>query len=369
MSPRPSAPSCAVAEVLLVTKPLVPPWTDGAKNLARDLVTHATGRHRFRCLVPWGAEPPGPASTGERIYAAPGAYSPALADGLRVLARLCLPDRVPLYHFFFAPNPRTNRVAAAVLGVKRRRVVHTVVSRPTGTVRWFADVHVALSEATARALRAAGAPDVRVIRPGIPWAAPPSPEERAAGRAAFELPRDARVVLFAGDLVPGGGADVLADAVLRVPDVLAVFACRPKGQGHEARRKALAERLGSRARFLGEVDDMGRLVAAADVHCLAATDLHAKMDLPMVVLESLRAAVPVVVAAAPPLSELGGEAEGVIQVAPDDPVALAAALRALFDVPDRRWALGEAGWRHVIRAFDAARMAHEYETLYDELLR
>lgn len=317
-----------MAEVLVVSKPLVPPWTDGSKGLARDLIRFAENTRFHESPAGWRWKE-------------------------RAVLRLLKPDRVPLAHFFFAPNPRTSRIVNALFRVKRRRAVHTVCSRPVDNVHtWFADVHVALTETTAAELRDAGAPDVRVIAPGI---APEVHEtDPIATRRELGLP-DGPLVLFAGDLAEGGGAGELAEALLKLDGAHGVFAWRPKSPEDEARHRALAEKLGKRASWLGLVDDMLALVAACDVQCLPATDLTAKVDLPLVLLEGLRAGRPVLIADTPPINELKGHG---VRTTEPTPGAIAAALSELLADPPK-CSLPEQ--------YDARRMAGAYEALYEEL--
>jgi len=343
-----------VADVLLVTKPLVPPWTDGAKNLARDLVEYCPGRHQLRCMVTRGAQAPR-GGFAEPVYSDPGGWRPGLRQNAETLARLLRPDASQIYHFFFAPNPRTNAIAALATGLKRKRTIHTVVSEPSGEPRWFADVHVALTHATGDRLRARGARDVRVIPPGIPGTF-----RRAPDRARFGLP-EGPLVLFAGDLIDGGGAELLTAAALKLPGLTVAFACRPKGEGRRARQGAITAQLGHRALWLGLVDDMPGLLASVDVQCLPATNLHAKMDLPMVLLEGMAQGLPTVVADADPIRELCGA----IKALPTAD-AVAAALRSVLPDSGSR----DPAIRSALRAadtYDAAQMAHAYAALYDEV--
>ncbi len=330
----------------MVSKPLDPPWTDGSKNLARDLVQNAR-RTRFQVFGALGH-----ANVAASVPMGGGAYAPRVLDNARVLLHLLRPGLPRLHHFFFAPNPRTHAVASALYAVRRNfRVVHSVVSAPSGSPRYFADAHVAVSRWTAERLQRAGARDVRVIPPGLPDHTPLA----TGDRAGLGLSTGARLVLFAGDLTEGGGAEAVANAVLRTPDSVLVLACRPKGAGFAAREARLMARLGSRAVSLGTVGDMPRLLASVDVVALPATDLHGKVDLPLVLLEAMQQGRPVVVAGGGPLEELAGDGVAVVEPTPD---ALAAALVA----PPR----GD-GRARVARDYSAVAMADAYERLYDEL--
>ena len=105
---------------LLVSKPIVPPWTDSNKNLVRDLARAFT-RTRPRVMVTRGATFEGAES--DAVYDAAGAYAPSRAANARVLARLMLGPRVDLWHFFFAPNPLTLRAGRLAAGLRRAATV------------------------------------------------------------------------------------------------------------------------------------------------------------------------------------------------------------------------------------------------------
>ena len=53
--------------VLFVSKPLVPPWTDSGKNLARDIAA-AGERYCYHVLGTPGADAPGPNAVVEPVY-------------------------------------------------------------------------------------------------------------------------------------------------------------------------------------------------------------------------------------------------------------------------------------------------------------
>src|SRR5262245_21761377 len=97
--------------VLLVSKPIVPPWHDSSKNLVRDLAVHMQ-RHTPIVLTQPGVKLDMPRARIEPIYGAVTTkFSPALRDNARVLARLLAARPRECWHFFFAPNPKTSSVA------------------------------------------------------------------------------------------------------------------------------------------------------------------------------------------------------------------------------------------------------------------
>lgn len=365
--------------VLMISKPVEPPWNDSGKNIVRDVARHGS-RYTYHVMTTRGAEPPGPQCVVEPIYGDAGAYTPGLAQNLRVLMRLLRPDRSDIHHYFFAPNPRTSTVAKLVTAVRGRPTVQTVSSSPAtyeGVERLcFGDRVVALSSYNRRKLGEAGVRGVVHVPPGIPVPDLRGPDDRAATRARWGLPTDRPVVLFAGDYQFSSASTVLADAIPRVLAGRAahfVYACRIKQEASRAievgvRESILAAGVGESVTFLNEVDDMEALIAASDLSTMPSESLYAKMDLPLVLLECLAQQVPLVVADVEPLVEvLAGGTEWGRAVPPKDPAALAAALGELLDAPERLRAMGEAGRRAVAARWSAQAMAAAYEDIYDEV--
>lgn len=365
--------------ILMVSKPVVPPWNDSAKNLVRDVV-RGSRRHRYRVLVTRGARLDADRVTSAEIYGDAGAYTPGLLQNARVLSHLVLGPGADVVHYFFAPNPRTSSIARLVGAVRRRPTIQTVCSVPRdfGDARrlLFADRVVVLSEETRRRFVEAGIEASRLvlIRPGIFPLAPLEPEERARARRRFAGADDRLVLLYAGDYQFSTAARTVAGAVAQVVDRLSarfVFACRIKQEPSRIEerhvRQMLAEAgMSEHVRFWNEVDDVRSLLGAADLLLMPAESLYAKMDIPLVVLEAMSLGVPIVVADVPPLSELLTSEVGVA-VAPRDSARLAEAVLDLAADPARLAEMGRRARAAVLRDFSAERAARAYEDLYDRV--
>ena len=369
--------------ILMVSKPVAPPWNDSSKNLVKDLVT-CGHRFAYRVLVPQGFQLDAPGVTSEPLYRRGSAFSPPLAHNARVLARVLRRDDAALTHFFFAPNPRSSAAARLALALRPRITVQTVCSTPArfdGVDRLlFAGRVVVVSQHTRQRLEAAGvAPQrLRVIPPGIQIPARPDPDQRALARARYGLPRDRPVVVFPGDYQFSGAAEnfIHAAGLLAARDsrVVFVLACRPKQRASlDAERSvlALARSLGirDRVRSLGQVPDMLQLLAASDLCALVTKSLYAKMDLPLVLLESMALAVPLVVSDQPPLAELIDDPGVGLGVPAGDPPALAAAMGRLLSSPEALTRMGQRARQVAQRRYDIQAVARQYEDLYQQLLQ
>jgi phosphatidylinositol alpha-1,6-mannosyltransferase len=372
-------PASFMATILLVSKPVEPPWNDSSKNLVRDLVLGMT-RHDAVAFGRHGGHGSLGRARVEAVHpAGTGQFAPGLRDQVRVLKRLAFGARTDLWHFFFAPNPKTSTVARSAAAFRRARTVQTVCSVPRDDVDpkrvLFADRVVVLSRFTAERFAAAGVGPERVLR--IPPAAPPlvplTAEQRRVTRRALGIDPDAPVVLYPGDLEFGSGATLTLQAFAKLPkEARLVMACRAKTERSRralAELRALGQRLGTseRVTFLGETPKILDLVGAADVVALPSEVAYAKMDYPLVLLEAMALARPVVVATGTPAAELadGGAARA---VAPDVD-GVAEALAALLADAAHRETLGARAREAVLAEYDRGRMARAYEALYDTLAR
>ncbi|MFD5945440.1 glycosyltransferase family 4 protein [Streptomyces collinus] len=358
----------APSRVLLFTSG---PWEGGAgadTQLAAS-ITDCMPDREFLWFSRWPRHgPPGAARAGGvPLVSRDGA--PHVPERLQAaLAGSVLARRTDLVHAILTIGgtyPMFSRLRRGLLG--RGPVIHTVPgvmdpallerARPLG-------VTVALSEATAGQLRAAGFGDVRVIPPTIPlerWPWRP----RAQG---------APLVLFAGHHDPAGGArEAIAAAAqahrsgARFRLVLAMRG-RP-GQDERALGsglRALAAREGlPPPDVLGHVPDMPGLLAAADVVLFTPRSLGGKADVPFIVLEALATGRPVVLSDLPQFATLGS---AVPRAPVGDAFRTGELLTRLLEQP-RRWEmLARRGRATVEERFGPDRFRTQYERLYQESL-
>jgi glycosyltransferase involved in cell wall biosynthesis len=370
--------------VLFVSKPISPPFHDGSKCLVRDIARHLTRIDPVVLSTP-GAPPLSSAPGARAIrsvpaYGVPGGFTPAFTANLRAASWLLLGSRSSVWHFVFAPNPRTSGAGRWLSRLRNVPVVQTVASPPRTFDRpeqlFFGAVVVAQSEWTRRAIESscAGAgvepPRLQVIPPPVPDFSAPSSDEIASARAFAGLLPDARYLIYPGDLETSSGADTSAalcsGLAAAAPDLITVFAYRRKS----AQAGVVAERLRARlpprtSRLVESAPNMLALLAGALAVIFPVDDLWGKVDLPIVLLEAQALGVPVLALDQGPLSDLSG----VIKIQSLDTLAWQREVLALLDNPAQRTAIADrqrAGLNARHRAPDIARA---YEDLYLELAR
>ena len=370
--------SC-MASILFVSKPIAPPWNDSGKNLVRDVARGLT-RHTATLMVRRGETPDVGSASLRSVYApSAGGFAPALVDQARVFAHLSVARGHALWHFFFAPNPKSCFAGRTATGLRRMPSVHTISSAPRDpqaiVALLFADVNVVLSEHTEQRLADAGLAADRMVRipPAIEPLAPVDGARQKALRRELGLPDTAPLVVYPGDLEFGEGGALMIEAqrTLSKRGVVLVMACRAKTPKAREAERALRERatqygLASSTYWLGETPRIHDVLACADVVALPSADLYAKMDYPLVLLEAMSLGRPVIVAEGGAAEELC-ENHAALAVTPDGD-ALAHEIERLLGDEHARAKISEHAQRAVHERFNYQAMARAYERVYDRLL-
>jgi glycosyltransferase involved in cell wall biosynthesis len=159
------------------------------------------------------------------------------------------------------------------------------------------------------------------------------PQDRAfPGLAAAVPPR----VVYAGQLYPWKGVDVLAEAMASVPGAELVVLGGLPGEADLERIRSLVARLGlqGRTRFPGTVPQSQVAAELAQAAVVAVPFLHTAMTerhtSPIKAFEALAAGRPIVATDLPSSREVLRHEENALLVPPGDAAALGAALRRLL---------------------------------------
>ena len=230
--------------------------------------------------------------------------------------------------------------------------------RPFGiadrTVARAFDLHIAISQGLADYLaRVEGfASDTfEIVHYGI--VAGPEPPAPVAG-APFTI---------VGRLVEIKGHDILLAAVAEVQEleleIVGDGLLRGELEAEVARRS-----LGDRVRFLGRVAPAGPAMERAAVVVVPSRG----EGFGMVALEAMERGRAVIASRVGGLPEIVAEGETGLLVPPNDPAALAAALRELAADPARVAAMGAAGRRRAVTEFTQVRCTDRTAALYEALL-
>jgi glycosyltransferase involved in cell wall biosynthesis len=205
---------------------------------------------------------------------------------------------------------------------------------------------------------------LHVIPNGVPI--PDISESKAQIRDKLGLPLDVPLILFVGRLSHIKGVDILLRSLSRLNgrEYRAMLA----GTGAQRDElEQLAIQLGVRDKvdFLGLRDDVWRLMLAAD--CLV---LPSRWEgLPMVILEAMARAKPVIASAVGGIPEVIKDGVTGWLVPPEDPLALAETVNRVLSSPEMACSVGCAARELITTKFSIDVTAHRTLELYEKLLK
>jgi glycosyltransferase involved in cell wall biosynthesis len=234
-------------------------------------------------------------------------------------------------------------------------------------VQPFVDRFVANSGFTRRELLAHGIP-----RTAVSTIHPCAPRRASAAPAAS---REAGLVVYVGQVIPGKGLDLLLEAMallvaagrdVHLEVVGDMDGWEPPGwRGYRARIRARAgERdLAGRVRFLGEREDVPALLARASVHCCPSAP-EIREGFGLVNVEAKEAGTPSVVCPTGALPELIEHGVDGWICSEASPAAIAEGIEYLLKDPDRLERAGRAA-RRSARRFSPDDFAARWRTVFE----
>lgn len=191
--------------------------------------------------------------------------------------------------------------------------------------------------------------------------------QRALAKSALGLPSDALVIGGMGRLVPQKNFARFLDVAARVlsKNPSAVFVIAGTGpQEEELKAKASLLGINERVRFLGHASDRLSLYHAFDA-LLMTSDFEGT---PMVLLEAMSCALPVVASAVDGIAEVCTNGHDALLIAPGDEDGFTQALSRILRDEGLRKALGMNARNTILERYEIRYLVRRIEGIYEEVL-
>lgn len=222
------------------------------------------------------------------------------------------------------------------------------------------DAVVAVSRPLAGELIRDSVPADRVHVVQNAWQESGTPCDRVSARRALGVDEAGFRIGWVGRLSAEKGPDLLVEALAHLTDL--PLSVSIVGHGPEQRSLlARASRLGvaGRIRWHGLIPDMGRLFRAFDLFVLSSRT----EGTPIVLFEAMAAGVPIVAVHVGGVPDVVSSAEASL-VAPENPLAMASAIRAVYCAPAPARARAEQAHARLLEGFSVAPWVRRYHAIY-----
>jgi len=184
------------------------------------------------------------------------------------------------------------------------------------------------------------------------------------------IPSGAYVVGCVAHLVPVKGHPTLLEAAARIPRLHLVLAGKPLDESYVKSLKEEAASLGiaSQLHFLGSVGDVPGLLSQLDIVVLPTWDRWRREGCPVALLEAMACGKACIATDVPGSRDIIEDGISGMLVPPEDPDALASAIRKLMENPDLRQRLGDAARKRIEEHYTIEKEVSAHEKLYFELM-
>jgi glycosyltransferase involved in cell wall biosynthesis len=191
------------------------------------------------------------------------------------------------------------------------------------------------------------------------------PRSRTDARRALGL-EDAPLIGIVATLRSWKGHRYLLDALTRLRHrdaALVIVGDGPQRDALEAQVDRLSLR--SRVRFTGQQSDVATWLAALDVFVLPS---YANEGVPQALLQAMFCAIPCVTTSAGAIPEIARHRDTAYVVAPEDPIALAAAIDDVLDRPDDAASMARRARAFVLPRYGLSAMLDRMEDAFRRAL-
>jgi len=194
----------------------------------------------------------------------------------------------------------------------------------------------------------------------------PSEAARLRVRERFNIPAGAVLAGSVGHLVPVKGHGTLIRAAASLPGVYVLIAGKPLDQEYTASLEQLRRELKveDRVHLTGNIADVPAFLAEIDIFVLPTWAKWRMEGCPVALLEAMACGKPCIATAIPGAQDVIEPMTSGLLVPPEDPVALAAALRKLSEAEALRRSIGIAARGRIVDAYTVDREVAQYDHLY-----
>jgi glycosyltransferase involved in cell wall biosynthesis len=367
-------------KILLITRPLTPPWDEASKNFAFYLAKNIPDVQIN--ILTHGILPDLPKNVRQwPIYTSP-IFS--LGQKLRLFFFLRkMRHAFDIAHYLFTPTKQSSFLIKNFFLSPQTKTIQTIATLRDDLYSeaeiknlLFGDLLITYSDFAKNKLEKIGFKNVHRIYPGIDLDFYRSQEKNPACLQKYKLFANDFIINFTGEYTRLRAMNDVVQSFLEIAKTLSnvslSLAVRIKN-AKDARKKKEVLEIFEKNNLLDRVafHDDGKYVMPdiynlADISVFPVKNMHGKFDVPLAVIEAMACEKPVIISALPVLREFSNPENSVI-IEPGNVSALTENILHLYQDQIKREALGKNARRYVENNFDIKKVATLYQEIYQKL--
>jgi glycosyltransferase involved in cell wall biosynthesis len=371
-------------KVLLVTRPICPPWDEASKNFAyylalniKDFEIHLLTNSN--CKLP---------NLPENVYQEP-VYTAASFDFNQKMKSLfyqiSFRKSYDIIHYCFTPAKLNSFFIKNLIKNKKTKTIQTIAtlredlySAEDLKKMLFADLIITYSDYSKNKLEKLGFNNVRMIYPGIDLNLySPAPKDQDLMNDLGISSGDF-VITYPGEYARLSATDDLAKILIEKKEYLKknsikfFFCCRIKN-GDDQKKKEGIERKFSAAGMLDRIifsprtfNTLKKAFGVSDLVVYPVKNMSGKFDVPLAVIEAMACAKPLIISDLPIFSEFANE-QNSVKIETGNMDQLFEKILDVYENKDRYVEIGKNARKYVAENFDIKKIAEKYQEIYSNL--
>ena len=370
--------------ILLVTRPICPPWDEASKNFAYFLAK-SISRFRFYLLTHGHLEDLPDNVIEESIY---GSAHFSYREKLSLMGFLYkVQNKVDILHFLFTPTKANAFFAKYLVGYgknSRTRKIQTVATLREDLYSdrelkklIFGDLIITYSDHAKQKLNSLGFENVERIYPGVDIEKYSPKEKDTQIMKQFDIHEKDLVITYPGEYTRLNATDSIVEVLIknkesvRALNIKFIFACRIKNEPDQDKKNEIdqlfqKEGIAQNIVYTDTFPDMEKIFNLSDIVVFPVQDMRGKFDVPLAVIEAMACAKPVIISDLPILREFSNSENSVMIPTGN----LDIFWKNLFDLaknPALRKTLGQSARQYAENNFNIRQVAGYYEKIYERL--
>lgn len=366
--------------ILLVTRPISPPWDEASKNFAFYLAKNLGNDFEINLMTKEIMPRLAKNIVQHPVYTTTEIAAFNLEQKLRsIFFQFKNKKQFDINHYFFTPTKLNSFLIKNFLKPTHGKTIQTVAALREDL--WsdddikklmFADLIITYSDYAKNKLESLGFKNILRIYPGIDLQKFQPTMKNLQTMEMLGIRHDDFVISYPGEYTRLGATNDIVEMLPmlfeKLPKAKFMFACRVKNDKDALKKDEIIKKLSEqnildRVIFTDTFSEMPKLYNVSDLIIFPVRDMFGKFDVPLAVIEAFACAKPVIISDLPILQEFANSDNSVI-IPTGDTSELFVQIEALASDKTRCGNIGSAAKKYVEDNFDIAKVAQKYKELY-----